>query len=389
MYRRWKTACIAGGVALFVAAAIAATKPQSHAHHADGNRLVSGTVIDAKGAPVSGAVVTVSLWPDETAANGTVTPVRVASATTGADGTYDLASAATPAIAAAAANNGGFANFELDTTDQSIGLTSSWSFPAQFRKATKTRPGSWRSSSGVVTRKIVRLALNAPGVMRLKPRPSLGTSSSFSPAVSPPCSWAQVADLGIKPVVVGEVHSWTGQSDTFMYGTEADTNVQIGVTGSDGAWHVGGAIHIDNSSSWGSAGLTGITGRHADGRRVLAGFDVRRYQNTCTRQLKTVVSQWDGKDVYLGPVTNSDEDGACSHSANAYTFRPTQTGWRRWKNKATWFSSAVDLGPISVEAQSGYSTNVQSIWTFSPNGDRTLCGNDAPIDTASRVFAGA
>jgi hypothetical protein len=174
-----------------------------------------------------------------------------------------------------------------------------------------------------------------------------------------------------------------------MYGTEADTNVQIGVTGSDGAWHVGGAIHIDNSSSWGSAGLTGITGRHADGRRVLAGFDVRRYQNTCTRQLKTVVSQWDGKDVYLGPVTNSDEDGACSHSANAYTFRPTQTGWRRWKNKATWFSSAVDLGPISVEAQSGYSTNVQSIWTFSPNGDRTLCGNDAPIDTASRVFAGA
>jgi hypothetical protein len=383
---RCKTACLVGGVVLFVAAAVAATGPQPHLPEPQSD-LISGTVVDANGTPVSGAVVTVSLWPDQTPADGVVKPLLVASATTEADGNYDLTSVATPAIVAAEADNGGYANFELDTVDPSTGLSASWFFSA---KASAGASAQWRASrTGGATRKIVHLTAAAAGVMKLKHATVRRVDGSFNPAVSPPCSWEQIGRPTLKPVVVGEVHSWTGQADTFTYGTDADTEVQIGLTGSDGKWKVGGSVHVGNSSSSGSAGGTAITGRHADGRRVLASFWVHRYLNTCTRQLKTMVYQWDGKGVYLGQATTADQDGACSGSTNAYTFKVSQTSWRRWRNNAAWFSAAVDLGPISVEAQSGYSKNVQSFWAFSSKGSRTLCGNDAPIERATRVFAGA
>jgi hypothetical protein len=392
-YHRWKAACLAGASLFFVAAAVAATGPQSHPTVA-GRDLISGTVVGANGTPVSGAVVTVSLWPDETPASGVVKPVPVASETTGADGRYDLASAATQPIVAAEADNGGFANFELDTVDRSTGLSSSWFFSAGTRSPDGIRQATpnpaWRTPvSGRVPQRRVRLAPHAPGVTRPEPQMTRRMVAATTPGLFPPCIWVQTADIGTRPVAVGEVHSWTGQTDTFIYGSNADTQVQIALTGLDGQTQVGGSVHIGNSSSSGSAGGTKIRGRHANGLRVLADFDVRRYVNTCTHQTKTSVYEWDGLDVYLGPEVVSGQDGACSRSPHAHTYSPSQTFFRRHKNDAAWFTAAVDLGPISVEAQSGYSTDVQSNWTFTRRGSHTLCGNDGDPVAASRVFAGA
>ena len=200
-------------------------------------------------------------------------PQLVATTTTGTDGSYDLRSAATPAIVAAERGNGGYANFELDTADPASGLTSAWFFstgvPAVSQARQATQPADlgrgWRDPvTHQVTRKTIRIARGAAGVAQPAPRTLHRMATVVTPNMSAPCSWAQVRSYE-KPVAVGEVHSWTGQGDMFTYGSNADTQVQTGITGSDGLWHVGGSVHVGNSSSSGSAGVTGITGRHPNG----------------------------------------------------------------------------------------------------------------------------
>ncbi len=394
----WKVVAPLLGVGFALVCAAGAGLMGSGQAHADvgGSELISGTVVDAAGKSVSGATVSVVLWPNELPLTGSITPQPVAWIVTGADGSYDLSAAMTPAIQAAENGNGGVANFELDVSEPHTGLMTMWMFPASLSvgsAATIDRRASagkrvWRSSiTGGVTRHRVRLALGAPGVSRVASRFLRPVTSHAGP---PACPWLPDGDLGTRLVVVGEVHSWTGMDDTFSYGSTADTSVEVGITGTDGKTSVGGAIHVGNSSSSGTTGGTRISGRHANGNRVMTKFDVRRLKS-CVGTTMTQVYRWNGLDVYLGDQTVQDQDGACSRSPESrrHTFPLGQAFWNRNKNDATWFSAAISIGPFSLSSTSGYSTNVQSHWDFSPSGSRTLCGNDAGIGTAHRVFAGA
>src|SRR5207244_8271379 len=124
-------------------------------------------------------------------------------------------------------------------------------------------------------------------------------------------------------------------------------------------WFVGGTAHIGNSSSTNTTGRTSVGANN--GKRVQAVFDRHYYYNTCNGEQKHQATKWNGLDIALGVDTVS-LDGQCSTSSWRHQFPSTQTGWARTSNDAVYFQGAIDLGALSVESKSGYSTDVTSSW---------------------------
>ena len=49
----------------------------------------------------------------------------------------------------------------------------------------------------------------------------------------------------------------------------------------------------------------------------------------------------------------------------------------------------LGTGGLELNAQSGLSQWVEVFWKFGRNAHHYLCGNDGPISTSHRIFAGA
>jgi hypothetical protein len=126
------------------------------------------------------------------------------------------------------------------------------------------------------------------------------------------------------------------------------------------------------------------------GYRIVTDFHWSEYVN-CYQSLKRQATDWvDGYGLYYGDQTQSF-DGQCfsTYAQYAQYWPPQDVGFTTGSETAVTFSGGIDFVVLSVSAQSGYSTNVEGHWNFTPDGkSHVLCGNDAFPPSSHRVFAG-
>ncbi len=384
------------GIAVVVSClAIGGAHAVPRASGATASPLITGRVIDGNGNPVAGATVVASVWPDTT--SGDFTPKVVSQAVTDSQGGYSLDVSNSQPIDQAEIGNGGVANFELDAYD-AAGLDGLFFFDAgQVTDDTMAARGLHAATLGrwlnpatgsIAIAHTFVLKRGAVGVSKLKFSRAEFARAQVAPADDPnlaPCVWVDTGDLGYTWGVIGELHAWDGQTDTFHYGTSADSDVQVGLeTGT--SWGISGSAHVGNSTSSSTAAKTDVKGPRG-ANRVEGRFDRHSYLRGCDNDHMRKVTSWDGLDIRLGDAITG-KDGNCSSSPYRHAFPASETGWGRNSNNAIQFSAAFDLGPLEAEATSGYSTDVASDWDFPVGAGHVFCGSDAAIDTAHRVFVG-
>jgi hypothetical protein len=65
-----------------------------------------------------------------------------------------------------------------------------------------------------------------------------------------------------------------------------------------------------------------------------------------------------------------------------------ETDFDREQERAVRWEVAASVFDVTFSAQSGYSEFVRAHWTFGPEPDHLLCGDDGKPAKASRIFAG-
>jgi hypothetical protein len=354
--------------------------------------LASGRVLDAAGAAVSGASVSVLLWPTQDVAVGqSVAQPLLGSSVTDADGYFVVVAQDVAPMLSDAAKNGGYANLELRVQNDSLLFETFFTFQvaaAQWIPLRPSRSSGLAPSTGPRALTIT-LAPGRPGVSTIAPR--VVAPAGVEP--TPPClTWVKQTELPEAWGNVGEIHRWGTAilKDTFSYGATADSIFEIAFSTGTGSWYVNGTYAIGNSSASGTAAMTAVTSADAaTGYMVQAKFKRAEYAQVCTNNKKRQAYAWNGLDIRKG-ASLTGFDGHCgdTYAQYAHTFTPDQTVWTRSDNQAQWWSQGIDLGVLMAGGRSGYSTFVQSTWSFKSGVNKTLCGNDADIGSAHRVFAG-
>ena len=378
-----------------------ASSPPTQAPVASGGGTViaSGALTDVAGNPLSGAAVSLHLWPasaDNVSVGGAAGTVQVAQTTTDASGNYVLATPATPAIRAEAAANGGVVNFEVRAIAGGLQYESflerdfappGAKAPAPSAKALESVAAVWQDS-----------VTHAPSERvdgRIVPGETAALTAADPPNTGVDCSdWDKTFGIWKKTgqgeayTRVGELHTWSTMTNRFSYGTRADSDIDVAFKTPRSRWYVNGSVHIGNSSGQSTAAEVQATTGSGEytSRAVKARFIFTHWYQCGTGNRKSRAARWNGYSLGKGARVSS-RDGECSDLV-PWIFEPGQA-WERARNRAVHWGVGADLGFFTVGARSGYSTWVRSKWWFGNNlASRVLCGVKTNPGDARRVFAG-
>lgn len=303
--------------------------------------LASGRVLDAAGAAVSGASVRVLLWPTQDVAVGrSVAQPLLGSSVTDADGYFVVVAQDVAPMLSDAAKNGGYADLGLRVQNDSLLFETFFTLQvagAQWIPLWPVRSSGLVPSTGPRALTIT-LAPGRPGVSAIAPRTV--AAAGVEPDAAPCLTWVKQTELSEAWGNVGEIHRWGTAipKDTFSYGTTADSIFEIAFSSGTGSWYVNGTVAIGNSSGSGTAATTAVTSADAaTGYMVQAKFKRAEYAQVCTFNKKRQAYAWNGLDIRKGAALT----GFDGHCGDTYA-----------------------------------------------GVNKTLCGNDAPIGSAHRVFAG-
>lgn len=368
-----------------VAAVLSSGVPPLSAAARDSVVLVSGTITGVRSADLSRVRLEVLTWDAGDVPEGAAVPQTIlAVGAPRADGSYSLVTTRIADLLARADANGSYANLEVRARLGRKIVTTFFSSGPRIDDPSRQR--RWVSAmSGAPPTADLSFHPEAPGLGRLH-RSTVGTLGP-----RPPClTWVKSRDLASRWGTIGEVHRW-GRSilrNTFVYGRTADSEFGVGFRAGVGGWAIQGESHVGNSNA--TSGAAAVSDDEpSTGYEVEALFMRAEFAQVCTNNLKRQVTEWDGVNVRRGPAIPG-LDGECSTYPAAYrnTFPASQEAWSRTGNESETWNLAIDLGPITVGGQSGFSSSARSDWTFEDGRKKTLCGNDADITRSHRVFAG-
>ena len=206
--------------------------------------------------------------------------------------------------------------------------------------------------------------------------------------------------------VIGELHTANDATETYTYGkssfAESDISMATSVGGAN--WSLSGSVHMSDRSESGTD--VWKTAHENVGTRIGSYFqyaEFKRFRSCPTPRgtvkvfLRNVVKPtgWNG-GMDVGPnYENHYLDGHCPSMSSGHRTQQfgTDTGTHTDSEKQVTFSNAATVSifgvGVSLEAQSGWSKNVQSVWTFGHAAPHHyLCGNTGPSKTSPRIFAG-
>ena len=343
-----------------------------------GPLVASGHLRDGSGRPVSG---TVGIWYEDPARSELV---LLTSAPTGADGSFELRAAPTAVLHRLAAANDGWVNLILaGGTDVSQGSVA---------VARRLRAAGWSGPRGqlraeVVARAPLTAAQRAITTTFARDVRSAASGTSVRAASLYGC-FAQAAGTWSGNTVIGEVHTWTDHTAKWSYGKTADSDIGVGVSYNGTTWSQSGSFHVGTASS------SVVTKRAGSryGRLLLSRFEYRKlaWVGYCPFLPKETIvpGRWLSGLVEGAGVRNYDGYCGSFYAAHAAEFGPN-TQWSRDRSEYATFNAAVSaFGVVTLSARSGLSTNVRMTHTFGSGSFHRLCGNDADVLHATRVFAG-
>ena len=389
--------------------------------------LVAGKVTAQFGteqsAPVQGADVSVWWIPGmATAKPGDVLEIEtVATTQTGPDGSYEIRLAPTAAMTRAASANGGWLNFDVGTVASDLGRSQSTGISRRVSK------GGWQLAD---TDAQARVALEDPAAAPDLEAPGFSEAmatqadlviSDASPELSSPVDpqpsvVAQPMDEEVadysgycsfvvdatpqRYVSVVEFHNAANSNGKWTYGASADSDVEMGIQYSgSGDWSIGATRHISNSdgasvsmsyvggdkaNNYGRTAFEFVDGHYA----LIYGLGPQCYGTSATvgTKVKNPIS-WQG-----GVSTNTDagsEYFGCTNSPQSThrTSYPVGSTFTRESSSASQIGAAVDIGPISLGAKSGYSTSMDMHWDSKRGTGIWLCGTYSGVTTAGVIHA--
>jgi hypothetical protein len=354
------------------------TLPAQVAAVGGGPVIASGHLRDGSGHPLAG---TVGIWYEDPLRSELV---LLASAPTGEDGAFALRAKASGSLHRLAADNDGWVNLILAGGNQAS--------QGSVAVARQLGAGAWSGPRGQLRADVVAKApLSAA---------ERAAAATFARAARSPASGASVraaSFYGCYPLaagtwsgntVIGEVHTWTDHTARWSYGKTADSDIGVGVSYNGTTWSESGSFHVGTSSS-------SVVSKRAGsryGRLLLSRFEYRKlaWVGYCpfVPQATIVPGRWLSGLVEGASVRNYDGYCGSFYAANAAEFGPN-TRWSRDRSEYATFNAAVSaFGLVSLSARSGLSTNVRMTHTFGSGSFHRLCGNDADILHATRVFAG-
>ncbi|MFJ9315652.1 hypothetical protein ACIRN4_15790 [Pimelobacter simplex] len=421
-----------GGVAAVVAAAmVPVSGPAGHARAAESEATadnVVGTVlaeVDGVLRAVSGAEVKVWWVPDELdGAIGADLPIQtVGTVLTASDGSYRLPLSSTVQMQQAARANGGYLNLDIGVVSDELGKLETTTVVRKLNPL-----GQWALPEPVSTDvdvdgtgdpndpeagddapdALAAPVSDDPEVENPQAQPDFVLSSDSpdvpdAPAASSsssnraglaaetpvytPCSYV-VDARPVRSVNIVEFHNATNSRAKWTYGEHADSDIQGAVDYSgDGGWSIHGSRHVGNTAS-GSVYKSYAVGKKAnnfgtttftfvDGHYKALGIGKWCEGTTVPpgTKLKRVGSWYGGAGHNTAP---GSEFIGCAHRPQSDHRNDYEkgTGFIRNKRSAASITGAVNLGPIKVGAQSGYSSEVVLEWHAERGTGIWLCGTN-------------
>ncbi|MFJ9317873.1 hypothetical protein ACIRN4_27040 [Pimelobacter simplex] len=424
---------MAAAVGVATALHVVALQPPATSAEPDAPELVSGQVTETVGGgseAVEGAPVTVWWVPGvESAKVGDRLPIEtLATVTTDANGSYEIDVEPTAAMQRAARANDGWVNFDISVADADLGRLESsivtrrlvgddWQTPAEASpspaaaRTAKVSAQSQRaarrlgevpstdsaSTDLVISASSEKVDLAAPARRGVAGRSTAAEAAAAEAPVYALCSF----EVQAKPeryVNIIELHNATNSRLTWRYGKKADSDIDAAMDYSgDGGWQIRGNGHIGNSH-----------GDFVDGV-IPAGQRINQYAITkfefvegqykpyglgrlckdtsipVNSKSKKAVKWLTGADERPGAgaeYVGCDQAPQSAHRArygvgNSYT-RDTEN--------ASKIGFGVDVGPINLGSQSGFSENVTLHWT-AVKGPIWLCGTNQGIRYAGVIHA--
>lgn len=328
-----------------------------------GDPLITGSILDAKGAPVGeGELVVLRAWPDHStmarlAVGESVKMTTVATALTQADGTFALRISDKASASSIAMSNGnGLVDFQI--VSAGVNHLSVHSFTAQPDGELDSAPKSVQVAS-------------IPGAEF----PNRGAQDMVDKA----CSTWKKTDVGPRWVKVGYGYtSATGGTVTFTYtsGSSSTLGTAVSATGASGSFSVSG------TSSWSSTAT--ISYPATSGNKIWkTQFRYGVYTTVCDPGLT-----W--HDLRADGFVGGSSIVATSAPAATYcTSFIAGSSFTKETTSAYTHAAAVEIAAfagINLKATTGFSTKAKLKYTF-PNGGK-LCGtNGYPGGTPLRLVA--
>lgn len=168
------------------------------------------------------------------------------------------------------------------------------------------------------------------------------------------------------------VYGWSGAKAEVIQGSGTAHTMGIGFNYDGNGWGANGTskVEITTTDERNQPNVVDATARN----RV----NYRDFKNPCNDILTKpveIASLMPTADFLYAP--HKDFNGVCaSYTGGSYT--------KAQGTNAT-FTAGVDVGPISVSAQSGYNTDTKVIWRFTAASK--LCGNTSSLLTSGTLSA--
>lgn len=197
------------------------------------------------------------------------------------------------------------------------------------------------------------------------------------------CQRKQLDKHGRQLTRVGELGTTQGVNATFSYVTGADSTVSVAVRTGD-RWGVRGERHVANEQT----SRYNQDVRFPEQHGIDSFFTYVRWEVNCNPEdfnpsEELSAEYWEGGGRLVAKHVPS-----CV--GNRFTVdQPADSKFVRERNKAQKWSGAAHVLGAEFSASSGYSTNVNTTWTFSrEQPSYKLCGSDDIPTLAHRVFVG-
>jgi hypothetical protein len=353
--------------------------------------IVTGQLVLPKGVegPVGGSV---ALYLPSTAV-GLARDTLVATATSAADGTFTLRADPSPELIAAAAANDGQVNLDL------VANANGWVYNhAVVRSLVDS---SWVDEQGLAPGALALFPVNGAVMQTLIPGAAAGAKTG-STAYGGCATWRLPLSSTRAWTTIGELHT---PADTdvasFTYGRKADSYVSKAISLDGTLWKlVGGSIRVGDDANSGSSTEAGVShGLDRWAREIQTEFVYTRYESTLVCGGLTVASHFEIRPTdWVGNVRTGADlrhlDDRCDeeHAQYVAPYGKNASVERNANRYGTFVGAAtVTFGGISValNARSGMSQYVRVSWKFGSKGTKhVLCGIDALLPNASRIFAG-
>jgi hypothetical protein len=354
--------------------------------------VVQGYVRDPSGVPVSGVAVELFRDPPVGSAGSYA---ALDTTTTATDGFFALRAAYTADLRGDAAVNGGYVNFDVMGSSDSVGY---------YGGATRTyvsSGGIWLTPEQAVADDVTR---GPDQMLDLRPVSGPALAAGGGPAVG--ANWCPLATKTKTLVaterdstIIGELLVARDAVGEFSFGegTEHVSNISVGLNFGKG-WTLGAFAHAATGETSGVS----IRNVSEDWARVLrSDFVYGKYRKQTLDLFGNVCSTWytiEPIEWVGGGIVPSTDESQYLHKCLTtyrqwYIRQGPGTTWFRASNKLrTWgVAATVGLGSggLGVEAWTGASRWVTYEYSFGKaTFDHYLCGNDNFPRRSTRVLAG-